>query len=123
MSTIRTRSSARAWCCRGRPRSQAFPSDLGTSAGRSGLSVMRRTSKPEKAATALVRAVDFVSVRAQSRALAAPLSPEDCAIQSMPDASPVKWHLAHTTWFFETFVLLPHLPGYRPYDPAYRMLF
>ena len=41
----------------------------------------------------------------------------------MPDASPVKWHLAHTTWFFETFVLAPNLRGYRPFDPAYRVLF
>ena len=55
-------------------------------------------------------------------ALAAPLSAEDCAIQSMPDASPAKWHLAHTTWFFETFVLR-HLPGYRPFDPAFGYLF
>ena len=64
----------------------------------------------------------FVSVRQLTRALAAPLSAEDCAIQSMPDASPVKWHLAHTTWFFETFVLA-HQPGYRPVDPSYRVLF
>ena len=53
----------------------------------------------------------------------APLSAEDCAIQSMPDASPVKWHLAHSTWFFETFVLAPHWRGYRPFEPAYRVLF
>ncbi len=65
----------------------------------------------------------YRSIRAATQALAAPLSAEDCAIQSMPDASPVKWHLAHTTWFFETFVLEPHLPGYRPFDPAYRVLF
>jgi ergothioneine biosynthesis protein EgtB len=65
----------------------------------------------------------FLSIRQATLALAAPLSPEDCAIQSMPDASPVKWHLAHTTWFFETFVLLPHRPGYRPFDAAYRVLF
>jgi hypothetical protein len=65
----------------------------------------------------------FCAVRATTEALAAPLSAEDCAIQSMPDASPVKWHLAHTSWFFETFVLAPHLPGYKPKDPAYRMLF
>jgi len=65
----------------------------------------------------------YLAIRAVSRALARPLSAEDCAIQSMPDASPVKWHLAHTTWFFETFVLEPHAPGYRAFDPAYRVLF
>ena len=65
----------------------------------------------------------FVSIRGLTRALAAPLSAEDCAIQSMPDASPVKWHLAHTAWFFETFVLAPHRPGYRPLDASYRHLF
>jgi ergothioneine biosynthesis protein EgtB len=68
-------------------------------------------------------AARFVAVRAQTLALAAPLSPEDCALQSMPDASPVKWHLAHVTWFFETFVLAEHRPGYAPFDPAFRMLF
>src|SRR3954465_14095344 len=65
----------------------------------------------------------FAAVRRATRALAAPLSAEDCAIQSMPDASPVKWHLAHTAWFFETFLLAPHLRGYRPLEPAYRVLF
>jgi len=65
----------------------------------------------------------YAAIRATTEKLAAPLSPEDCAIQSMPDASPVKWHLAHTTWFFETFVVGPHLPGYRTFDPAYRVLF
>jgi ergothioneine biosynthesis protein EgtB len=65
----------------------------------------------------------YVTVRGVSMGLARPLSAEDCALQSMPDASPVKWHLAHTTWFFETFVLAEHLPGYRPFDPAYRVLF
>jgi len=69
------------------------------------------------------RAERFVSVREATRALAAPLSAEDCAIQAMPDASPVKWHLAHTTWFFETFILAPHREGYRLFDPAYRALF
>ena len=63
----------------------------------------------------------FEHVRATSRRLAAPLSPEDMAAQSMPDASPSKWHLAHTSWFFETFVLLPR--GYSPYDPAFQYLF
>jgi ergothioneine biosynthesis protein EgtB len=65
----------------------------------------------------------FAAVRATTLALAAPLSAEDCALQSMPDASPVKWHLAHTTWFFETFVLQRHLRGYRPFDPAFRVLY
>jgi ergothioneine biosynthesis protein EgtB len=65
----------------------------------------------------------YLAIRQATLALALPLSAEDCAIQSMPDASPVKWHLAHTSWFFETFVLEPHHPGYRAFDPAYRVLF
>jgi ergothioneine biosynthesis protein EgtB len=71
-------------------------------------------------ATPLSRRYD--EVRAQTRALAAPLGAEDCVAQSMPDASPVKWHLAHTTWFFETFVLT-HRADYRVFDPAFRVLF
>jgi len=69
------------------------------------------------------RAERFASIRRMTRALAAPLSAEDCAIQSMPDASPVKWHLSHTTWFFETFVLAPYQRGYKPFDASYRFLF
>ncbi len=65
----------------------------------------------------------FLSVRRLTEQLAEPLSPEDQTVQSMPDASPTKWHLAHTTWFFETFVLRPHAPGYRVFDPAYEYLF
>jgi ergothioneine biosynthesis protein EgtB len=65
----------------------------------------------------------FRAVRAHTEALAAALSAEDQCIQSMPDASPAKWHRAHTTWFFEEFVLGPHAPGYRPADPAFRFLF
>ncbi len=65
----------------------------------------------------------FLGVRQATQQLAAPLSEEDCALQSMPDASPVKWHLAHTTWFFETFVLEKFLPGFTPFDPAFRVLF
>ena len=65
----------------------------------------------------------YNDIRARTVALAEPLSAEDCVVQSMPDASPVKWHLAHTTWFFETFVLEAHEPHYTPFDPAFRVLF
>lgn len=63
------------------------------------------------------------TTRAHSLALAAPLSDEDAQLQSMPDASPAKWHLAHTTWFFETLVLMPHLRGYRVFDERWPRLF
>jgi ergothioneine biosynthesis protein EgtB len=66
---------------------------------------------------------EFRRVRDDTEALAAPLSPEDQVVQSMPDVSPTKWHRAHTTWFFETFLLTPSLPGYEPFDPAYAYLF
>ncbi len=65
----------------------------------------------------------FHRVRAHSAALAAPLSAEDCCVQSMPDASPIKWHLAHTSWFFETFILERFEPDFRPCHPAFRVLF
>jgi ergothioneine biosynthesis protein EgtB len=65
----------------------------------------------------------FRRVRGLTERLSAPLSPEDCVLQSMTEASPVKWQLAHTTWFFETFVLEAAEPGYVPADPAYRVLF
>ena len=68
-------------------------------------------------------AARYGAVRSETERLAAPLAAEDQCVQSMPDASPAKWHRAHTTWFFETFVLRPHLPGYRPYDPEYNYLF
>jgi ergothioneine biosynthesis protein EgtB len=63
------------------------------------------------------------SVRTHTEHLAAALSPEDQCVQSMPDASPAKWHRAHTTWFFEEFVLVPHVPGYTVADPRFRFLF
>ena len=80
---------------------------------------MKRVPAPAAHAAPFSR---YRTIRQTSAALAAPLSAEDCALQSMPDASPVKWHLAHTTWFFETFVLEGR-PRYRPFDPAYRVLF
>ena len=68
-------------------------------------------------------AARFRTVRDQTEHLAAPLSPEDQTVQSMPDVSPTKWHRAHTSWFFETFLLEPGLPGYRVHDPAFAYLF
>lgn len=65
----------------------------------------------------------FGAVRAETLRLAAPLSAEDQQVQSMPDVSPTKWHLAHVTWFFETFLLQPHLQGYQPFDPVFGYLF
>lgn len=65
----------------------------------------------------------YSAVRALTDALAVPLSDADATVQSMPDASPAKWHLAHVTWFFETFVLRDHVPGYQPFDPRYAFLF
>ncbi len=65
----------------------------------------------------------FCQTRALTIALIAPLAAEDCVVQSMPDASPAKWHLAHTTWFFEQFVLGPHAPAYREFDPRFGYLF
>jgi ergothioneine biosynthesis protein EgtB len=65
----------------------------------------------------------YKTVRDHTLALADPLSAEDCCVQSMPDASPVKWHLAHTTWFFETFILEAHETDFQPFHPAFRVLF
>ena len=65
----------------------------------------------------------YREVRAATEAITARLSDEDCQMQSMADASPAKWHLAHGSWFFETFVLAPHLPGYTSFDPDFAVLF
>jgi ergothioneine biosynthesis protein EgtB len=65
----------------------------------------------------------FQSVRRDTEILVSHLTDEDQSLQSMPDASPAKWHRAHTTWFFEQFVLVPHVPGYRVFDPAFSFLF
>ena len=69
-------------------------------------------------------AVDrYRHVRRLTELLAGPLSAEDQTVQSMPDTSPAKWHRAHTSWFFETFLLSPHLADYQPFDPAFNYLF
>ena len=65
----------------------------------------------------------YLAVRQRSMDLAAPLSEADCQLQSMPDTGPAKWHLAHITWFLETFVLEQVKPDFRPFDPAFRVLF
>ena len=65
----------------------------------------------------------YEAVRRRSLALAEPLTDEDCGAQSMPDASPIKWHLAHTTWFFETFILERMEAQFAPFHPAFRVLF
>jgi len=71
----------------------------------------------------LALAARFRTVRAHTEALVATLSAEDQALQSMPDASPAKWHQAHTTWFFETLILQPQLRGYQAFDPRFQYLF
>jgi len=65
----------------------------------------------------------FRAVRAATMNFCAPLTPEDMMVQSSPDTSPIKWHLAHTSWFFETFVLSEYVAGYQPFDPDFKWLF
>ena len=68
-------------------------------------------------------AAEYGAVRAATERLCEPLVPEDYVVQSMDDVSPTKWHLAHTSWFWETFLLVPHAPGYRLFHPEYPYLF
>jgi dimethylhistidine N-methyltransferase len=84
---------------------------------------MRTSPVPRRIASADALTGRFQSVRRQSLELARPLTPEDQCVQSMPDTSPTKWHLAHTTWFFETFILVPQAPGYEVFHPRYNYLF
>src|SRR5690242_803177 len=76
--------------------------------------------RPEAAEALFTR---LFATRKLTLGLAAPLSDADATIQPFPDASPAKWHLAHTTWFFETFVLRDHVPGYRAFDERWAFLF
>jgi ergothioneine biosynthesis protein EgtB len=80
----------------------------------------RSESHPSLTATL---AEAFQRCRAKTLDIARPLSPEDCQAQSMADASPIKWHLAHVTWFFETFILSEFADGYVPFDPDFKVLF
>ena len=92
-------------------------SDLGT-----GSASPRRAGHGTTTGTAPSWLERYLAVRGISEQLVAPLSPEDCMIQSMPEASPARWHLAHTTWFFETFLLKPHAE-YREFNPQFNYLF
>ena len=79
-------------------------------------------ASPEERRAALLDS-QYQAVRQQTDALAATLTAEDLMVQSCPEASPGKWHMAHTSWFFETFILSPHLAGYQPFHPRFRDLF
>src|SRR6266851_4940899 len=68
-------------------------------------------------------AAQFKAVRRQTERLCQPLERDDYVIQSMPEASPVKWHLAHTSWFFETFILSAQLASYRAFHPEFAFMF
>jgi ergothioneine biosynthesis protein EgtB len=83
--------------------------------------MMKMPTSIENAAAALL--ARYKSARQATTSLCRPLSPEDMMVQSCPEASPVKWHLAHTSWFFETFVLSEFLAGYTPFHPDFRWLF
>src|SRR5437870_1560944 len=93
-------------------------------------SVLRRLQLEDSASTApssndarMAWREAFGAVRGETERRAFPLSAEDQMVQSMPDASPAKWHRAHTTWFFEQFLLVPHVAGYEPFHPDYAFLF
>ena len=82
---------------------------------------MQHSTQTVKAGEGLAQR--YRSVRSATETLIEPLEPEDCVVQSMPDVSPTKWHLAHVSWFFETFLLKPYLDGYQAFDDSYEFLF
>jgi ergothioneine biosynthesis protein EgtB len=86
-------------------------------------SALERISATPEAKTRRTWTEAFRTVRGETERRAAPLSAEDQNVQSMADASPIKWHRAHTTWFFETFLLKPHAADYREFDPRFGFLF
>jgi dimethylhistidine N-methyltransferase len=90
---------------------------------------MRSADRPTEATRADLRPAPsealarYQALRRATEGLVRSLTPEDMGAQSMPDASPTKWHMAHVTWFFETFMLVPNLPGYRVFDPRFGYMF
>src|ERR1019366_2678711 len=87
------------------------------------VSTIRDSGSPTLTMGDLGPTEQYLAVRRTSVRCCTPLTVEDHSLQAMPDASPPKWHLAHATWFFETFLLAEHLPGYRAFHPAFRNLF
>src|ERR1051325_6310577 len=81
------------------------------------------SEQPSEPVDRRVLAARYRATRARTERLCAPLEPDDYQLQSMPDCSPPKWHLAHTAWFFETFILALHPPAFRPYRPQFAYLF
>src|SRR2546421_806593 len=87
------------------------------------VAVVQRASVPPSHDPRRFWADAFRAVRMETERRAVPLSAEDQAVQSMPDTSPTKWHRAHTTWFFEQFLLKSYAPGYAEFDPRFAFLF
>src|SRR5882724_2354257 len=86
--------------------------------------ILKQATAPDLPTSERERFVEaFRRMRQETERRAAPLSAEDQVIQSMPDASPIKWHRAHTTWFFETFLIQPNNPGYAVFDERFAFLF
>jgi ergothioneine biosynthesis protein EgtB len=84
---------------------------------------MEIVREPARAPSDARPSARYAAVRSFTEELASPLAVEDFVVQTMEDVSPTKWHLAHVTWFFETFVLRPHLPDYTPFHPRFAYLF
>ncbi|MEH6581043.1 MAG: ergothioneine biosynthesis protein EgtB [Halioglobus sp.] len=82
-----------------------------------------RSKNPDEIIAGSLLAKAYLSIRQYSERLCGPLEIEDYGLQAMASTSPAKWHLAHTTWFFETFLLKPYAPGYQPFHPEYEYLF